>query len=342
MAKQILPDNAPAFARLLNLAAGQLGALPLHANDEFFADKENMVQPGPAVFIDGKYTDRGKWMDGWESRRKRVPGHDWCVLRLGLPGEVAGFDIDTSFFIGNYPPFASVDGLLTSDRLTVHSPFETLGWREILPKSPLKPGASNFFAAAEQVSGQRFSHVRLNIFPDGGVARFRVYGRALPDWSLIKPGDVLDLAAVENGGTVDACNDMFFGEKDSLIMPGRGINMGDGWETQRKRALPGHDWCVVRLGRGGLLQRVVIDTNNFKGNHPDRASLEACFAPGAKPGDAPKTGWVPLLAETPLGGHRAHEYRAELLARGPFTHVRLNIFPDGGVARLRVFGSVAE
>jgi allantoicase len=341
MHKQQNPD-APAFARWLDLAQGGLGGLPIHANDEFFAEKENLVQPGPAVFVDGKYTDRGKWMDGWESRRKRVPGHDWCVLRLGLPGELKGFDIDTSFFVGNYPPFASVDGVLTDERLTVHSDFAKLAWQEILPKSPLGPGRSNFFAAGAAAAGKRFSHLRLNIYPDGGVARFRAYGKAVPDWSKLGPGDVVDLAAVEYGGSVEACNDMFFGMKDALIMPGRGINMGDGWETRRKRELPGHDWCVVRLGKAGRIQRVIIDTNNFKGNYPDRASLEACYAPGAKDGEVPASGWQPLLAETPLGGHRQHEYLRELKAAGPFTHVRLNIFPDGGVARLRVLGTVAE
>ncbi len=320
------------FSQWIDLAQAKLGGLPLHASDEFFAEKENLVLPGRGVFIPDKYTDRGKWMDGWESRRKRVPGHDWCVLRLGLPGEIHGFDVDTNHFLGNHPPHASVDAVLTDERLTVHSDFAKLPWQEILPKVPLERGSQNLYGSVE-ATGQRFSHVRLNIYPDGGVARFRVFGRAMPDWAKVRPGEVLDLAAVENGGVVEACNDMFFGPKDNLIMPGRGVNMGDGWETKRKRELPGSDWVIVRLGRAAKIQRLLVDTNNFKGNHPDRCKIEGRHEDD---GDA----WQTVVAETPLGGHKIHEYLREIQAHGPFTHLRLTIFPDGGIARLRAFGTV--
>lgn len=333
-------EPQPEFTQLIDLASGRLGGLPIYANDEFFAEKENLVQPGRGVFIADKYTDRGKWMDGWESRRKRVPGHDWCVIRLGLTGVVKGFDIDTNHFLGNHPPFASVDGYFSATPLVATDDFSKLAWTEILPKSPLKPGAQNFHAAQ---AGRAFTHLRLNIYPDGGVARFRAYGEVQPDFSKLQADEMIDLAAVENGGKVLACNDMFFGPKDNLIMPGRGVNMGDGWETKRKRNLPGHDWVIVQLGTAGNVRRVVLDTCHFKGNFPDMASLEGIHAPGAKAKDLEAdAGWQPLLAETKLQGHHIHHFAGELKNKGPVTHVRLKIFPDGGVSRLRVFGTVAR
>ncbi len=333
-------EPQPDFTKLIDLASSRLGGLPIYANDEFFAEKENLVLPGRGVFIADKYTDRGKWMDGWESRRKRGPGHDWCVIRLGLPGAVRGVDIDTNHFLGNHPPFASVDGLNSDRRLVSNDAFDKLPWTELLPKTALKPGSQNFFQIS---STQSFTHLRLNIYPDGGVARFRAYGEVRTDFSKLAATDVVDLAAVENGGSVLSCNDMFFGPKDNLVMPGRGVNMGDGWETKRKRSLPGHDWVVVQLGAPGELQRLVVDTCHFKGNFPDRCSVEGKLAPGAAAKDLESdAGWQEVLAETNLQGHHIHSFAAELRAKGPFTHVRLKIFPDGGVSRFRVFGTLAR
>lgn len=333
-------EVGPEFTRLIDLASGRLGGLPIHANDEFFAEKENLVLPGRGVFIPDKYTDRGKWMDGWESRRKRGPGHDWCVIRLGLPGVLKGVDIDTNHFLGNHPPFASIDGLYSATPLVSSDAFDQLPWKEILPKSPLKPGSQNFY----QIDGAKAcTHLRLNIYPDGGVARFRAYGDVHVDFSKISPEDTIDLAAVENGGIVLSCNDMFFGPKDNLIMPGRGVNMGDGWETKRKRSLPGNDWVIVQLGHAGNVRRVVVDTCHFKGNFPDRCSLEGIDAPGASAKDLEAdVGWQALLPETKLQGHHIHTYMSELKSKGPVTHVRLKIFPDGGISRLRVFGTLAK
>ncbi|TWW12781.1 allantoicase [Planctomyces bekefii] len=208
-----------------------------------------------------------------------------------------------------------------------------------MPKSPLNRGSQNFYGIqSEKVC----TYIRFNIYPDGGVARLRVYGEVRPDFSRLRPGDVIDLAAVENGGTVLSCNDMFFGPKDNLIMPGRGVNMGDGWETKRKRQLPGSDWVIVALGAKGVIARLVIDTCHFKGNYPDRAMVEGICAPGATAAALEaRSDWQVVLAETPLEAHKIHEYMDAITARGPFTHVRLRIFPDGGVSRLRVFGSLA-
>lgn len=341
MAQVVAPGTPegplPEFTGLVDLVSERLGGLPIVASDEFFAEKENLVKSGRGVFIPEKYTDRGKWMDGWESRRKRVAGHDWCVVRMGLPGLVRGIDIDTNFFLGNHPPFASVDALWSGQRLGPNDDFSRMTWKEILAKSPLNPGSRNFF----EVHGDTpWNYLRLNIFPDGGVARLKVFGEVRPDFSVLTKNDVIDLAAVENGGLVLGCNDAFFGPKDNLIMPGRGINMGDGWETRRKRQLPGNDWVIVKLGVSGTVRRIVVDTNHFKGNYPDRCSIEGISNSGAF-FDSLKdhSGWSPLLPEAKLQAHMIHEFTGELKSTGILTHVRLKIFPDGGVSRLRIFGN---
>jgi len=208
---------------LVDLAAERVGGKALVANDEFFAEKENLLKPGRGVFIADKYTDRGKWMDGWETRRRRTPGNDWCVVQLGLRGIIKQVDIDTNHFLGNHPPFASLDAICLTTAFP--SDVETLSWTPILEKSPLNPGSQNPFAISSE---QSWTHVRLNIFPDGGVARLRLYGIVVPDWGKVKPGEVIDLAAVENGGVPLACSDMFFSSMNNLIMPGRSENMGDG------------------------------------------------------------------------------------------------------------------
>ena len=324
-----------AFSGLTDLAAERVGGKAIVASDEYFAEKENLLKPGRGVFIPDKYTDRGKWMDGWESRRKRTLGHDWCIVQLGLPGVIEGIDIDTNHFLGNHPAYASIEathaeGNPAAPALTAPDTH----WTEILARSPLKAGAQNLFAVT---SRHRWTHLRLNIFPDGGVARFRVHGRVLPDWSRLKSGEALDLAAVGNGGLVVAASDMFFGSKENLIMPGRAANMGDGWETKRRRG-PGHDWAIVRLGRPGRIQKIEVDTNHFKGNYPDRCSIDGCHEPSGAVDVLTQSGiqWQELLAETKLEAHRQHLFEKELQAIGACTHVRLNIHPDGGVSRLRV------
>jgi allantoicase len=344
-----MEHTTPPFTSLADLASARLGGRVVAANDEFFAPKSNLLKPEPAVFIPGKFTSRGKWMDGWETRRRRTPGHDWCVVKLGARGIIRGIDVDTSHFTGNYPSHVSVDALHVAATLMKDSHAgEGAPWTTILPKSPLRGDAHNYFeiqgleALGPKPEARPWSYLRLNIYPDGGVARLRVYGDVVVTWDRVaRGGRPVDLAEIRNGGLVLGASDMHFGAKDNIIMPGRAANMGDGWETRRRRG-PGYDWAIVRLGTTGRVRRIEIDTSHFKGNYPESASVEGCLAPGANTVALAEADWHDLLPRTKLEPDRRHMFSDELQETGPVSHVRLNIYPDGGVSRLRVYGTVAR
>jgi len=314
----------------------------LAANDEFFAPKSNLLKPESPIFVPGKFTTRGKWMDGWETRRRRSPGHDWCVIKLGMRGIIRGVDVDTSFFTGNYPSHCSIDALDVSVRLTKETYAGTGGpWSPILPKAGLVGNSHNYFELANaEPRAPAWTHLRLNIYPDGGVARLRAYGDVVVDWTALGNRPI-DLAEITHGGLVLGASDMHFGAKDNMIMPGRAKNMGDGWETRRRRG-PGHDWAIVRLGTSGLVKRIELDTSHFKGNYPDSASIEGCLAPGATLETLAAATWVELLPQTRLKPNFRHLFTKELRQTGALSHLRLNIFPDGGISRFRVYGTVAQ
>ena len=329
------------FTELIDLASERLGGAVLVANDEFFAPKENLLKPGAPVFLEGEYTDRGKWMDGWETRRRRTPGFDWCIIRLGLPGIIRGVVVDTSYFRGNYPEHCSLEAATfsrvpTEQELTA----DTVQWLPLVPQAPLAGDSQNPFKIE---LNERVTHLRFKIYPDGGVARLRVYGEVSPDWQAIRSrGGEVDLVAVEYGGVVLSCSDMFFGHKHNLIMPGRAANMSDGWETKRRRG-PGHDWAIIKLGAPGEIRRVEVDTSYFKGNFPESCSLEACDAASSDQIDLSNSvSWTSVLPRTNLQAHTRHMFTDELSDVGVATHLRFNIFPDGGVSRLRVYGKLAE
>ncbi|MDQ3083089.1 MAG: allantoicase [Gemmatimonadota bacterium] len=321
------------FTDLIDLASERLGGGVLIANDEFFAPKEAMLKPGAPEWRADEYTERGKWMDGWETRRRRTPGHDWAIVRLGTPGVIRGVVIDTTWFTGNYPESASIDaasveGTPSAEWLT----GSEVRWEPLLEKTALEGNTTNELKVD---NGRRFTHLRLNIFPDGGVARLRVHGEVIPS-EIMLLGREVDLAAMENGGYVVSCSDMHYGHRQNLILPGRSTHMGDGWETKRRRG-PGNDWTIVRLARRGTINRVELDTDHFKGNAPGSCMIEVCDIVEIRGKfDPDKATWTPLIAESPTQPHSRHRF--VVAVPKTVTHVRLNIYPDGGVARLRLFG----
>jgi allantoicase len=330
------------FNHLVDLASQRLGGRVLEANDDFFAPKENLLKPSKPIFIEGKYTDRGKWMDGWETRRRRTPGYDWCIIRLGLPGVIRGVLVDTSFFTGNFPSHFSLEACDPGNRPykgeKALSKSSGVNWFEIVPKTPLEGNSQNQVALE---NSSRFTHLRLKIYPDGGVARLRAYGEVVPDRKLLKRSDT-DLAAVENGGRALESSDQFYSEPLNLLMPGRGKDMSDGWETRRRRG-PGHDWVILKLGLPGKIRRVEVDTAHFKGNFPESCSLEAAYVAQKEDKDASleSADWKEVLPRMLLRANRRHFFR-KLQEVGAVSHVRFNIYPDGGVSRLRIFGEAVS
>ena len=320
----------------INLAQSRLGAEVTYATDDFFADKARLIDPAEPEFIPGKYDENGKWMDGWESRRKRIPGHDWCVVRLGAAGLVAGFEIDTSHFTGNYPPGAEIEVCRSGEAV----PDDGIGWTKVTGRLALN-GDDRVYVPVDH--DEPVTHVRLHIFPDGGVARLRVWGRVAKDWSSVDANERVDLLAMENGGRGIIANDEHYGCIENLTAPGRGVNMGDGWETRRRRE-PGHDWAVLELGAPGMIEEIVVDTAHFKGNYPDRCFLQAAPAAAGSPEEiaAASESWPLLLPEAKLEADKVHVFRDGLADLGAIRFVRLNIIPDGGVSRLRLIGRIAR
>lgn len=332
--------NEPAFTKYIDLASERLGGKALYCTDDFFAEKENLLKPGRGVFIPDKYTDRGKWMDGWESRRKRTEGHDWCVIRLATSGRIYGVDIDTNHFLGNHPPFASLEGAFIEEDETI-TDYETINWKEILPSSPLEPGSHNYYEITES---SPITHLRLHIYPDGGVARLKVYGEVVKDWSTVNTSETINLAAATNGARAVLCNDMFFSHMDNLLLPGRGVNMGDGWETKRNRTPGNCDWVIIRLAHKGIIDRILVDTCHFKGNYPDSCQVDGCtisLKEETKLND-PALEWKTILPKAKLSADHEHYFEKELVNKEPVTHIRLSIYPDGGISRLKLWGRISN
>jgi allantoicase len=316
-----------------NLADDRFGAEILFCTDDFFADASRMLSHTDPVWQEGVFDDNGKWMDGWESRRKRAEGYDFAIIRLGLPGTIKGLDIDTSHFTGNYPPSASVQACFCEEG----DPGENADWVEILPSVSLGGNAHHLHGINDE---RTWTHLKLNIYPDGGVARLRAWGRPQAQIDTAASGEPVDLAAVVNGGRALACSDEHFGRMANILNPGRGINMGDGWETARRRT-PGNDWVIVALGHPGTIRRIEVDTAHFKGNYPDSCSIQAAYVRGGTDDqiETQSLFWRELLPQQKLQAHEQHLFSKEINDLGSITHVRLNIFPDGGISRLRLFGT---
>jgi allantoicase len=317
------------FTTLPDLAVRSLGGSVVAANDELFAERENLIKPEAASYQTYTFGHKGQVYDGWETRRRRQPGHDWAVVRLGLPGVVRGVVVDTAHFKGNYPPEVSVEGASVEGYPTP-ADLRQAEWLPLVPRSAVQGDAPNRF---EVDTPQRFTHVRLCMYPDGGVARLRVHGEVVPDPRYLTAGAV-DLAALEHGGDVSGCSNMFYSSPKNLISPGLARVMGEGWETARRRD-DGNDWVEFRLAGAGVVRLAELDTSWFVGNAPGWASLRAVDARGGDP-----AAWTELLARTRLLPDTRHRFRLD--GGAEVTHVRLDVFPDGGMARVRLLGDLTR
>ena len=327
--------HIPAFVREgINLASARLGARVVSVTDDFFAAAPRMLSPENPVWKEGVFDDHGKWMDGWESRRRRVPGHDHCTVALACAGRVQGFDVDTAYFTGNYPPEVSIEAARLDS--VADEPDETTRWTEILPRRTLGPNSNHFFYAEAPTLAH--THLRVHIYPDGGIARLRAYGTPLFDWRGVGASEEIDLVHAFHGGRALAFSDAHYGHPERMLGPGRGVNMGDGWETARRRG-PGHDWTVLKLGHPGHVERVVVDTAHFKGNFPHHCTLRGILVEHDEDEVPPPEAWPVLLEDRVLGADAIHEFEADRVV--PVSHVRFEIHPDGGVSRLRLIGTKA-
>jgi allantoicase len=313
----------PGFTTLPDLALRTLGGSVVAASDESFAEKESLIRPGRPGFQAETFGSKGQVYDGWETRRRRTPGHDWAIVRLGMPGAIRGVVIDTAWFKGNYPPRAWVEATAV-DGYPAPAELAEATWTEIVSRRDLKGDAEHHFEVADDA---RYTHVRLNIHPDGGVARLRVHGEARPDLSLYE-GLGLDLAALQNGGLVTACSNEFYSAPNNVLAPGLARHQAEGWETARRRE-DGNEWLVIRLAARGVIRLAEIDTTNLLFNAPGWVSLTGFD------GDRP----VELLARTRLQPDTPHRFRLDHTE--PVTSVRVDIYPDGGLARVRLHGTLA-
>ncbi|XP_041613410.1 LOW QUALITY PROTEIN: probable allantoicase [Vulpes lagopus] len=369
------------FTQLVDMASESVGGQVLFATDDFFAPAENLIKRDRPSFREHEYTEFGKWMDGWETRRKRIPGHDWCIIKLGIQGIIRGFDVDISYFMGDYAPRMSIQAAnleedkqpeipqrgvrmgaaATPEEFEAVAELKSDDWNYLVPMTELKPGkpasSHNYFAVNSQ---ERWSHIRLNIFPDGGIARLRVYGMGQKDWTATDPKEPFDLVAIAHGGTCVGYSNAHFGHPNNMIGVGKARSMADGWETARRLdrppvlendengvlLVPGSEWAVFRLAHPGVITQIEIDTTYFKGNSPDSCKLDGCILTTQEEEDMikqkwelPSQKWKPLLPVTKLSADQSHLFHSLTLElQDVITHARLTIAPDGGVSRLRLKG----
>jgi len=317
------------FGRLPDLAARRAGGSVVCASDELFAAKENLIESGPPSFAAATFGHKGQIYDGWETRRRRSAGHDWAIIRLGLPGVVSGVVVDTAFFTGNYPPEISVEGCGV-EGYPDPAELAAVDWLSLVPRAAVAGDTANEFEVSVSC---RVTHVRLRIYPDGGVARLRVHGRAVPDPRLLR-GSLVDIAALANGARVTGCSNMFYSSPSNLIWPGEARNMGEGWETARRRD-DVNDWVEIKLAGPGRIRLAELDTSYFVGNAPGWATLTG-HLPGlaGAPGPVGQRDEVELLRRTRLQPDTRHRFRIE--GDAEVTGARLDVYPDGGMARLRL------
>ena len=324
-------DNA--IQGLVNLASPKMGTKILAFSDDFFGEVTRMLNDKDPIFIEDKYDNHGKWMDGWESKRRRDGGNDWAIIKLGSAGIISKIEIDTSYFTGNFPPFFSLEGIYSETE-----PDKDSNWTTLIDKTSLIGDCKNNF---ELNLKETLNFIRLQIFPDGGVARIRLFGEVKYNWKQFNSGEIIELSSLKLGGSILAYNNAHYGDVSALLSDGRGKTMGDGWETRRRRE-PGNDWIIIKLAQKGNIEKIEIDTAHFKGNYPDRASIQATSIDKnitTKDLIQNSENWNIILNETKLSADNIHKYKINSNSKNEATHITLNIYPDGGLSRLRIFGT---
>jgi allantoicase len=326
MSKKIIFTNG-----LIDLAQPRLGSKIIFKTDDFFASSKRIIDPLPPVFKEGLFDKNGKWMDGWESRRKRTSGHDYLIIKLGKAGSIKKVNIDTSHFNGNQPSMVSLEGCYSKS-----NDIKNFKWKNLISKKKIKANSHHLFSSSSKAI---CTHVKLNIFPDGGIARLRLYG------NISKKNDSLrnkkiNLASLLDGATVIACNNEHFGKAENILAPGKAKNMGDGWETRRRRD-KGFDWLILDSLKGEKIDKIEISTHHFKGNYPSHFSLQAAYIPNIRSSYAivkNSNKWKFLLNKKNLSANKNHVFRNKLMKNNKINFIKINIFPDGGISRFKIFG----
>ena len=316
---------------IIDLAQPRLGSKVIYKTDDFFASAQRILNPSIPVFKEGLFDKNGKWMDGWESRRKRIKGYDYLIIKLGRPGKIKKIDVDTSHFNGNQPSMFSIDAAFSKS-----NNFKKFNWKTLLSKKKAKANSHHEFNIK---SKSTISHIRLNIFPDGGVARLRVFGSI--DKEKIKfKNKKINLASLNDGATIIACNNEHFGKAENILATGKAKNMGDGWETRRRRN-KGYDWLILNSINGSQISDIEISTHHFKGNFPSHCSLQAAYIPKIKSIRSiikKSVKWKFLLNKVKLNANKTHKFKNKLMKNNKINLIKLNIFPDGGISRIKIFG----
>ena len=315
---------------LIDLAQPRLGTKVLYKTDDFFASADRIISPTDPIFKVGVFDKNGKWMDGWESRRKRTEGHDYIVLKLGRPGIIEKVDVDTSHFNGNQPAMVSIEGANSNLEKKNH-----LKWQPLLSKKNTKANSHHYFTVN---SKKIFTHIKFNIYPDGGVARLKLYGSIAKSEKL--KNKKINLASLLDGASIIACNNEHFGKAENILAPGKAKNMGDGWETRRRRG-KGFDWMIINSLNGKEIDKIEISTHHFKGNFPSHCSLQAAYLPLTKNSRQivnSSSKWKYLLKNVKLSANKIHTYKNILIKKNKINFIKINIFPDGGISRFRIYG----
>ena len=321
---------------LIDLAQSRLGSKIVYKTDEFFAPAKRIINPWPPVFKEGVFDKHGKWMDGWETKRRRNKGYDYLIIRLGKEGKISRVNIDTTHFNGNQPNTASLQACHCKKNI----PGKKIKWVTILKKKRIKPNTHNVFGIKNK---SVFTHIKLNIFPDGGVARLRLFGEMVVK-KLSFGKKIINLSSLLNGASIVTCNNEHFGKAENILAPGSGKNMGDGWETRRSRG-KNFDWLIIKLGRTGTINRIEIDTHHFKGNYPDMCSVQATYVPNKISNYSvvkKSNKWKSLLNKVKLKANKKHSFNNKTMQKNKINYIKINIYPDGGISRIRTFGKVIK